>query len=284
VNLLGLGRDQAAERCADRGGRLCTELEWERACKGPTSNPFPSGPEFDPACSTNPGCSSGFGVWGMGSLREWTSSNARGNAERSAVVRGAPGPGPAGQPRCAHREIAPAAPHHDIGFRCCYGAPNAARVVLPRLGKAFSRVELSLPELARWLAAEPATAAIARDLAWFDETAAAAAVSKRGGRERAGVHFTSAPVAWNPAPGVDLWVIAARSGATRSFVVVFDALGDGSRPVTSSFIMESERGPVVLAYNPAFRARLHFTTCWGCAGETGRILYDDPDRTLIVQP
>ena len=157
-------------------------------------------------------------------------------------------------------------------------------MVLPRLGKAFARVELPLPELARWLADEPATAAIARDLAWFDETAAAAAVSERGARERAAVRFTTAPVAWNPAAGVELWIIAARSGATTSFVVVLDALGDGSRRVASSFIMESERGPVVLAYDPSVRARLHFSTCWGCAGETGRIVYQDPDRTLIVQP
>jgi hypothetical protein len=155
---------------------------------------------------------------------------------------------------------------------------------VPRAGKAFARVEVPLPELARWLAAEPATSALVGDLAWFDESTATAAVSRRGGRDPGRVLYTSTPIAWNPSAGVDLVVVAARSGATRSFVVVLDALGDGSRQVASSFIMESEPGPVVLAYDPSVRAHLHFTTCWGCAGETGRILYHDPDRTLIVQP
>ena len=33
--LLGQARDDARRLCAERGARLCTELEWERACKGP---------------------------------------------------------------------------------------------------------------------------------------------------------------------------------------------------------------------------------------------------------
>ena len=33
--LTGVSRDEAKRRCAERGERLCTELEWERACKGP---------------------------------------------------------------------------------------------------------------------------------------------------------------------------------------------------------------------------------------------------------
>ena len=29
-----VSRDEAAQMCASAGKRLCTELEWERACKG----------------------------------------------------------------------------------------------------------------------------------------------------------------------------------------------------------------------------------------------------------
>ncbi len=88
----------------------------------------------------------------------------------------------------------------------------------------------------------------------------------------------------NPAAGVDLLIVTVRSGAATSFVVAFDVLGDGSRRLASSFIMLDEPGPVVLAYQPSQRARLEFSTCWGCLGETGRILYRHPDHTLITQP
>jgi hypothetical protein len=282
--LFGLGRDQAAERCAEREGRLCTELEWERACKGPSSHAFPSGVDLDPTCEKNPGCASGFGVWGMGSLREWTASELPGHAERAVIVRGAAAGEPVARRRCARRDAATTGPHEDVGFRCCYGAPNAAKVMLPRQGATFGRVELPLSELGRWLAADPATQAIASDLSYFDDAAATATVLGRGDGDRQGFLFTTTPLAWNPVAGVELLVVAARSGASTSFVVVFDALGDGSRQVASSFIMEGEAGPVLLAYKDYSRPRLHFSTCWGCPGETGKISYRDPDRASILQP
>jgi hypothetical protein len=157
-------------------------------------------------------------------------------------------------------------------------------VLLPRLGSPFGKAALPLPELARLLAADPATVSIARDLRYFDEPAATTTVLERSRGDRQGLLFNSAPLAWNPVAGVELLVVAARSGASTSFVVVVDALGDGSRHVASSFIMEGEPGPVVFAYNGHIRPRLNFSTCWGCPGETGEILYRDPDRAVILQP
>jgi hypothetical protein len=282
--LLGLGRDAASALCIDRGGRLCTELEWERACKGPASTPFPSGADWEPGCEGSPGCASAFGVRGMGSLREWTASDIAGRSERLAIVRGAAPEAAIAQRRCAHREAVPAAPRPDIGFRCCHGAPNGARVVAARLGAAFAPAELTLEELARLLASDAATRDIARDLSYFDPAGAVEAVLARGNRQRAGLSLTSAPLAWNPAPGVELLIVSARSGASTSFVVVFDALGDGSHQLAASFIMEDEPGPVALAYGSQVRPRLQFSTCWGCPGETGKILYSDPDRVQILQP
>jgi hypothetical protein len=29
---------------------------------------------------------------------------------------------------------------------------------------------------------------------------------------------------------------------------------------------------------------LHFSTCWGCPGETGKILFRKPERPVILQP
>jgi hypothetical protein len=282
--LLGLGREQALARCAERGGRLCSELEWERACKGPEQHPFPSGLDFDPTCARSSGCASGFGVWGMARAREWTASEVVRHGELSAVVRGAAEGAPAGLFRCAHRELVPGTPETGIAFRCCYGAPNAARVLLPPLGPAFANAELPPAELARLLAAAPPTRDIARDLVYFESAAAREAVQSKGRRQREGVTFMSAPLLWNPAAGVELLIVTGRSGAATSFVVAFDVLGDGSRHLASSFIMLDEPGPVVLAYQASQRTRLEFSTCWGCLGETGRILYRHPDHTLITQP
>jgi hypothetical protein len=282
--LLGVGRDRASELCEERGGRLCTELEWERACKGPESHPFASGTELDAACATYPGCGSPFGVWGLGNTREWTASDIPGRGEMLAAVRGAPASAPPALRRCAHREAAAPGPTADVGFRCCYGAPNGARVVLPRLGTTFTKVELTLPALATLLAADPVTAELAHDLTYFEDPAASQAVLAKGKGDRQGFHLTTSPLAWNPAPGVELLVVTGRSGDATSFVVVFDALGDGSRRLSSSFIMQNERGPVALAYNGYIRPRIHFSTCWGCPGETGKVLYRDPDRSVILQP
>jgi hypothetical protein len=282
--LTGLGRDAATERCAERGGRLCSELEWERACKGAGSDPFPSGAELDPTCEHGRGCASGFGVWGMGSLREWTASDLPGRSERIAIVRGAAAAATAPQRRCAHRDAAPTTPQADVGFRCCYGAPNGARVLPPRLGPTFTKVSLPPAELARLLASDPATRRIAHDLHYFEEAAAAEAVLARGNGDRQGSLLTSAPLGWNPVAGVELLVVAARSGESTSFVIVADTLGDGSRRLASSFIMEDEPGPVVLAYDSAIRSRVHFSTCWACPGETGKVVYRDPDRAVISQP
>ena len=48
--------------------------------------------------------------------------------------------------------------------------------------------------------------------------------------------------------------------------------------------MKNEPGPVALAYSDDIRPRLHFSSCWGCPGETGKILFRRPERVAIVQP
>lgn len=282
--LVGLDRHQALERCIERGGRLCSELEWERVCKGPDQHPFPSGPDLDASCRHPPGCASGFGVRGMASAREWTASDAPRRGELLAVVRGAAAGAPDPLHRCAHRELSGGSGEADILFRCCYGPPNAARVSPPRLGRAFADAELPEGELTGLLASAAPTRGIASEVAYFESAAARASVLAQGEADARGRTLTAAPLAWNPAPGVELLIVTGRSGRTTSFVVAFDVLGDGSRRLASSFIMLDEPGPVVLAYEPSQRASLEFSTCWDCLGETGRILYRDPDETIIVQP
>ena len=115
----------AGRICAARGERLCTESEWERACRGRGGASFPYGQAFDPTRCNTKGpsgepapsgkftqCRSAAGAYDMsGNVAEWVSSGANkgGNAREgakesrcSAVTRGVP---PAGGPL--------------VGFRCC---------------------------------------------------------------------------------------------------------------------------------------------------------------------
>ncbi|HKO90540.1 MAG TPA: hypothetical protein VJU61_05275 [Polyangiaceae bacterium] len=282
----GLPRARARELCEARQGRLCTELEWERACKGPESQTFAGSNDFDAGCALQPaGCRSGFGVQGLGSLLEWTASDGEGGAEPLAVRRGASPSDPGAQHRCAHRTLSSASDGADsVGFRCCYGAPNAARVSIPSLGTTFQKLELPVAELARWLESSPITASLAQNLSYFPEPGAAEAVVAKGPGDRQGFLFSTVPLVWNPVRGAEFLVVTARSGPATSFVVVFHALGDGAYRLASSFIMQGEPGPIALAFNGYIRPRLHFSSCWGCPGETGKILYRDPDSAVIVQP
>jgi hypothetical protein len=280
-----MSRADAREACGERGGRLCTELEWERACKGPESLAFPQGAQFDVSCTRNGSCVSGFGVRGMGSLREWTQSDLAGGAEPRAALRGASPEDAPELHRCAHRSGAPSlGTEPDIGFRCCYGPTNAARVSTPVLGAAFRRVALPLAELARLLATDARTAKLASDLAYFQEPDAVATVLGRGPGKTQGFVLGTEPLRWNPVLGADLLVVSARSGTSTSFVVAYHVLAEGNYRLASSFVMLDEPGPIVLGYAASMRPRLHFSSCWGCAGETGKILYRDPDSVIILQP
>ncbi|MFO7180327.1 MAG: formylglycine-generating enzyme family protein [Pseudomonadota bacterium] len=151
IPLTGVSRDEAAALCAARDKRLCSELEWERACKGPDNRVYEYGDRYRPdrcGTGTEPGlrpsglrvaCRSDFGVRDMhGGAFEWTSSPwGRGTGDRLATIRG--GNGTAGEVvgRCAHgRGVPPDTKSRTIGFRCCAGPRNNDEVVLPvRRGK-----------------------------------------------------------------------------------------------------------------------------------------------------
>ncbi len=281
-------RDDAERLCEERGTRLCTELEWERACKGPASRKYSTGDQWDPRCEQNPrACASGFDVLGLGALREWTASDVvpEGDAPRRAAVRGATVGSPAVEHRCAARSgEAPTTTSDTLGFRCCKGARNAALVVEPRLGQTFVQATITATRLAELLKANPNTMRLAKDVHFFRDPDGADTVLARGPGDKKGFFFTVAPLLWNPVAGAEFLVLTGRSGDTTSFVVAFHVVDKDDYELASSFIMENEPGPVALAYNGYIRPRLHFSTCWGCPGETGKILYRDPDGAVIVQP
>jgi sulfatase modifying factor 1 len=138
-------QQEAAALCADQDKRLCSELEWERACKGPENRRYEYGDDYHPErCGTGDppglrpnglrvGCQSGFGVRDMhGGVWEWTLSPwGRGHKRGLVTVRG--GNGTAGElvGRCANAMGRPASSRADtVGLRCCAGPQNDAQVVL----------------------------------------------------------------------------------------------------------------------------------------------------------
>ncbi|MDY7228774.1 SUMF1/EgtB/PvdO family nonheme iron enzyme [Hyalangium rubrum] len=128
---------EAKQACESLSKRLCTEEEWEKACKGPGSARFPYGNDFDPdRCNTEdasnkdravaasgsfPQCRSAYGVMDLsGNVTEWTSSTSQdgtvmaqkgGNFARSDS-----------SVRCsARRSVVPTERDQNLGFRCCAG-------------------------------------------------------------------------------------------------------------------------------------------------------------------
>ncbi|MBM4360412.1 MAG: SUMF1/EgtB/PvdO family nonheme iron enzyme, partial [Deltaproteobacteria bacterium] len=98
----GFTHAEARAICEKQGKRLCTELEWERACKGPENRVYEYGDDFDAAIcgmattdalapnGINARCESGFGVRDLhGSAWTWTSSLwGRGAEGKKVTARG----------------------------------------------------------------------------------------------------------------------------------------------------------------------------------------------------
>jgi hypothetical protein len=181
IPLTNVSRDDATSLCGERSKRLCSELEWERACKGPENHTYEYGDRYRAdVCGTGTppllrpaglrvGCRSDFGARDMhGGAWEWTQSTfRRGTTGGLVTVRG--GNAPAGElaGRCANA-IARSADlkQPTIGFRCCLGSATAPEVELsirhPRKLEARDRLDPGLvPELLKVLP-EEARAALLR--------------------------------------------------------------------------------------------------------------------------
>lgn len=284
----GLSRAQAKAACAERGRRLCTETEWERACKGPSgADLYPGGSGYREVCSSDPkSCASGFGVLGMGSIREWTASDvtAIGDAKGGAAVRGGPRAGADVEHRCAKRSpVEEGRSDDDLGFRCCGGEPSTVPFPLPKEAAPFEPATLGAGELARIIRAVPQLASLSGDPKFFDEAAAVRELESRvDGGKIDGYKLTTAPLAWRPALGEELVVVAVQVGVD-SLVAAFHRLPDDRLRVASTLVLRKDAGPVVLAYDRSAPRRLEWSTCWGCRGESGRVTYRDDRRVVITQ-
>ena len=122
---------EAKKYCEDVGKRLCSDTEWEKACKGPQNTVYSYGDTYDeefcgagvedPYMSgAKSGCKSKWGVFDVsGSFREWTDSNPQGKTNRR-IVKGGLKSNPTRGTRCAmSTDEGEAFKDTSLSFRCC---------------------------------------------------------------------------------------------------------------------------------------------------------------------
>lgn len=280
-------REEARAACQERGQRLCTELEWERACKGAQNDPFAAGANWDPVCAKEPnGCASGFGLLAMGgALREWTSNDLQAEDKPRAVLRGASAGAEPADHRCAHRlALESTVKGPDIGFRCCKGPANAATIPPFKVPEAaFGRVQLDPGKVSKMIAAVPRLAHYAKDIAFYPEEDAIKAVMAKGDAGlKPGPALTTQPVTWTVVPNEEVVAMALKAKGAALLLAFYKLPGDRYR-LASSLVLKEEPGPVVLVVSNFNKRRIGWSTCWECQGESGAFELRDNRRIVIVQ-
>jgi formylglycine-generating enzyme required for sulfatase activity len=146
---------EAEAACASAGKRLCTEFEWETACEGPETRPWPYGFRYDPsACNSAkpyrpvsearlassdaavraaetrrawqgepsgsyPACQSAAGVFDLtGNVEEWVQTSRPEWPYRSAL-KGGYWSKPWAGCRDTNEAHGPQFRFYEVGFRCC---------------------------------------------------------------------------------------------------------------------------------------------------------------------
>ncbi len=129
---------EAQQVCQKANKRLCTEEEWEKACKGPGNARFPYGNDFDAnRCNAEggsgqartlaesgrfPDCRSAYKVADLsGNVAEWTASAFAGGSENKTQKGGAYDRARYAVRCSARNSGVPTERKPDLGFRCCAG-------------------------------------------------------------------------------------------------------------------------------------------------------------------
>jgi hypothetical protein len=281
----GITQAEAARLCSDRGARLCTELEWERACKGPNGDPFSAGAAWDPTCAKTPEqCVSGFGVRSMGAaLEEWTASVVLDGGPKKIAVRGAPGGAAAAAHRCAARKATDGSVSgRPIGFRCCAGPAPSVSIAAIEQAATFRRSPMEAGKLGEIFNGIPELSRLRGGVRFFKDSELADVTDGAKSPPGAGWTTTGEPIVWSPVAGTELLVVTGKSKG-GAFVVALHRLEGDRYRLASSMVFANEQGPILLAYQGNVRREIVWTMAWGSAGEGGAITYRDDHRVVIVQ-
>jgi formylglycine-generating enzyme len=208
---VGVTQAEAASACEAQHKRLCTELEIERACKGPQNTLYEYGEGHRPSvCGTgalrapgpngmSPACASGFGVHDLhGGAWTWTASAWKRDPSKAGLVAIRGGNGVPGElvGRCSNgRGVKPDAGSDQIGFRCCAGEANPFEV------------SVSVPR-GEPLSLRPPDAKIAAALEKLAQSEASAPKEGRFAVERVWI--------WRPFGTEEIWIGGGCSGTIKS--------------------------------------------------------------------
>lgn len=282
-------RAEAAALCADRGARLCTELEWERACEGDAHHAFAGGEPWGPdRCGEPAACASELGVQRLGeSAPEWTASDVAPESirmGRSAVQRGARADAPPDLHRCDARTFETPEAAAPAAFRCCVGAASPAPYPPVAMYRDFRELSISPADLRAAMRSVPELAPWADRFVPYGEAEGDLALACAGVDRRAlaGWELATGPFAWSPSPGEEAWVFAGRS-AGSTLVALLYPLPGGQFVHGGSFVLEGEELPIAIARTPPSRAELQWSACWGTPAEGGVIRWGDDSILRVIQ-
>lgn len=273
----GVSYAEASSLCEKEGKRLCTELEWEIACKGAQNIQTPQNGTSD------------FGVEGFFKNYEWTSSSwmePEMPSPRGKVVKGIAS-NQIIQPkavRCSSRTFRQEDKFSgNLGFRCCRGEVNEAGVSLEPLKVPFEEVrDFPLDKFQLLIRSTPEMKSVSKDPKMFGEEAKRYVLMRRGiepETQYAGYIFSYNPVWWRPTRGEELLVMTGYDGK-NSFVLALYHLGEGKFKHAASLILyESEAATVELPIPLILvagvdRTVINWAPCWNCA-EGGSLYLDD---------
>jgi formylglycine-generating enzyme required for sulfatase activity len=293
--LTGIPQAEADETCRAEGKRLCTEIEWEWACKSADNRRYPTGNFYDPTAYTENDLTtpaSPFGVFAMGRILEWTSSawgQDPSQAELGAVRGFTAGleETPIRGRRCAKRwRRLPAGAHPALGFRCCMGETNKGTSFIERTRPAASLYTNMKPDkFAQVIRSIPELAPIHSNPHMFSDGDVRSVLARRQTDREAlakqGIHFRWKPIRWIPRQGMELWVAVGRSNR-HSFIVALHELKDNDKYAhASSLILWNQPAPLALAYQKGHRDELFWAPCWGCR-DGGVVTFDDEKNEVII--
>ena len=117
--------DEAAQLCIKQGKRLCTALEWEKACRGVNNYIYSYSDTYDAEYCNKENyaekCKNAYGVYGMSSdAAEWVNTVSRTSSKRMIFKGGDIAGTPEKRYRCSNEVIKPKDYKNTLlSFRCC---------------------------------------------------------------------------------------------------------------------------------------------------------------------
>jgi hypothetical protein len=146
----------------------------------------------------------------------------------------------------------------------------------------FQRVQLDPGQVTKMMQSVPELALLG-EVTFFTEPDDVNRVTARGDAGRGGNNLTTSPLLWSPDLGEEILVMTGLGSSGSSFIAAFHRLPDDRYRLASSFVLKDDKGPIVLGFNGWAKNRVTWSTCWGCLGEEGAILYRKSRRVVIEQ-